>query len=280
MLYSGSAVASSSMDGKGFPESFQRTVPDDHDACDSMSDISQSSPTRSDEDAFYFPQHTASERGLSPIAPPPRRVSRSSVMRLENILNDVSINPKSPPGSRSRSLGRSPVQQHFDLSEPSSPVSPIARSLSPDESPVKKKKVKMHRCPECHKEFPRPSGLKTHMNIHTKEKPYACTYPGCSRTFSVVSNAKRHMRTHGMGVSAEEGDQSMIPYVVGFEAPVVAELPDMESRTGRNQPVKLRWMSLGSETKAPEVSSSSQGGRIGNGAARLRSTRSPLFTVG
>ncbi|KAF9522872.1 hypothetical protein CPB83DRAFT_776373, partial [Crepidotus variabilis] len=127
-----------------------------------------------------------------------------------------------------------------------------ARSVSPAEKTVRKKKVKMHRCLECQKEFPRPSGLRTHMNMHTKEKPFPCTYPGCSRTFSVVSNAKRHMRTHGVGVTTDDQlstDTSVaVPYVVGFEAPVVIAAPahglggaTMESEV--KEPVKLRWVS-------------------------------------
>lgn len=38
------------------------------------------------------------------------------------------------------------------------------------QSPKQVKKSKMHACPECRREFPRPSGLATHMNKHTGEK--------------------------------------------------------------------------------------------------------------
>ncbi|KAF8885553.1 hypothetical protein CPB84DRAFT_1788270 [Gymnopilus junonius] len=132
----------------------------------------------------------------------------------------------------------------------------------------------MHRCPECQKEFPRPSGLKTHMNTHTKEKPFPCTYPGCSRTFSVVSNAKRHMRTHGLGVS-EDGDQSSIPYVVGFEEPMVAGLSDAavsnaDSINGSNQPFRLKWIPS-SERGRPEMSRSAP--RVDSGTSDFASSR-------
>lgn len=65
----------------------------------------------------------------------------------------------------------------------------MTRSVSLVDGVIKKKKVKMHKCPECQKEFPGyeaqpnplyvhknhhndrpPSGLRTHMNMHTKEK--------------------------------------------------------------------------------------------------------------
>ena len=124
------------------------------------------------------------------------------------------------------------------------------------------------------------------MNTHTKEKrklahghstdsfssicfsAFPCTYPGCNRTFSVVSNAKRHMRTHGLGVSPEEADTSSIPYVVGFEEPVVAGLPDQvvangDGGTGSRQPFRLRWIPLSEEAGLPEMSRSAPEGNRG-----------------
>jgi len=35
------------------------------------------------------------------------------------------------------------------------PIAKETRSVSPVDRVVKKKKVKMHKCPECQKEFPR-----------------------------------------------------------------------------------------------------------------------------
>ncbi|KAF8812158.1 hypothetical protein BYT27DRAFT_7003133, partial [Phlegmacium glaucopus] len=125
----------------------------------------------------------------------------------------------------------------------------------------------MHRCEVCGKKFPRPSGLRTHMNTHNNEKPYPCGFPGCTRTFGVRSNAKRHLRTHGV-VPTPAANHSPTDYVVGF---VVQPAPpslsgdnvNIHTTHGQGQSdlqhemspaplLKLRWMppSLTTRTNA------------------------------
>ncbi|KAJ3834468.1 hypothetical protein F5878DRAFT_589393 [Lentinula raphanica] len=116
----------------------------------------------------------------------------------------------------------------------------------------------MHACDICGKNFPRPSGLKTHMNTHTHNKPFSCAYPGCERTFTVRSNAKRHLRTHGIHPEDAIAD-SMIPrstaseYEVSFDEPVVQQVDhELTSVVPR-----LRWMppSLSSRENASSLKS-------------------------
>ncbi|KZP15762.1 hypothetical protein FIBSPDRAFT_749760 [Athelia psychrophila] len=57
----------------------------------------------------------------------------------------------------------------------------------------------MHTCVVCQKQFPRPSGLSTHMKTHTGDRPYTCEEPRCYKRFTVLSNMRRHMRVHGYG---------------------------------------------------------------------------------
>ncbi|KAF8965049.1 hypothetical protein BDZ97DRAFT_811131 [Flammula alnicola] len=106
----------------------------------------------------------------------------------------------------------------------------------------------MHECAVCGKKFPRPSGLKTHMNIHSNEKPYPCGFPGCSRTFGVRSNAKRHLRTHGVYPAPANASPPVDPpYVVGFSTPMV--LPPQP------QDVSLRGAGIGSDGLQSELHS-------------------------
>jgi len=85
-----------------------------------------------------------------------------------------------------------------------------------------KAQQKMHQCEVCSKEFSRPSGLRTHMNMHSHAQPYKCDFPACSKSFSVLSNARRHYRTHG-----EEPPSSVPQYQVNFDVPVTAPPPPL-----------------------------------------------------
>ncbi|KAI9572150.1 hypothetical protein HD554DRAFT_2015430, partial [Boletus coccyginus] len=67
-----------------------------------------------------------------------------------------------------------------------------------------------YECDYCGKGFTRPSSLKIHLNSHTGEKPFTCTFQGCGRSFSVLSNMRRHARVHADAPSRhhQEGGSS------------------------------------------------------------------------
>ncbi|KAL9547695.1 hypothetical protein MBANPS3_006040 [Mucor bainieri] len=82
----------------------------------------------------------------------------------------------------------------------------IIQHLTSQQPPKPKKQ---YQCPQCLKCFTRPSALQTHSYTHTAEKPFQCRSPNCGRSFSVVSNLRRHFKVHqkaavGDKLSAED----------------------------------------------------------------------------
>ncbi|KAF4564536.1 hypothetical protein EYR40_010702 [Pleurotus pulmonarius] len=132
------------------------------------------------------------------------------------------------------------------------------RSMSTPVSQRPKKKSKMHECEICHKLFPRPSGLQTHMNTHTDSKPFPCTVQGCNKRFAVRSNAKRHLRTHGIIPSPCTNDPEPTPYVVDFNDPVI--LPPSYSPQSQSLKGKLQWVppSLATRTNVKSLRTCSE----------------------
>ncbi|PPR03782.1 hypothetical protein CVT24_007524 [Panaeolus cyanescens] len=186
--------------------------------------------------------------------------SREGVMRLESILNDVSVDPSYAlwVAADRRRQSTEPVSTaedaHVDSreragSEGATMCSGPDVTYSETESEVSSNNggsgpnKRAHRCTECGKAFPRPSGLRTHMSIHTKEKPFVCVHPGCGRTFSVASNARRHMRLHGIGLDPETSSpEQLSPLKVDFEQPIVVE-PPRGGSVGIEGPRRLKWSS-------------------------------------
>ncbi|KAH7923453.1 hypothetical protein BV22DRAFT_582517 [Leucogyrophana mollusca] len=123
------------------------------------------------------------------------------------------------------------------------------------------KRSKMHQCDTCAKSFPRPSGLRTHMNSHTGSKPYKCSVPGCTKAFAVRSNAKRHLRTHGINPSTCDSSPPGSRFTVDFEEPVVTQVHD----SGR-RPTTIRWIpqSLATRTNVDWLTSPSSAGTEGS----------------
>ncbi|KAL2885432.1 C2H2 conidiation transcription factor [Ceratocystis lukuohia] len=109
-------------------------------------------------------------------------------------------------------LRQQPQQQtqQQQQQQPSSPVEPNhQRSLRELMGQFSSKKrsgpQRKHQCRICQHAFTRPSSVDIHIRSHTGEKPFGCSVEGCDRYFSVLSNARRHERTHMKKEAAKAG---------------------------------------------------------------------------
>ncbi|KAL4262992.1 C2H2-type domain-containing protein [Pleurotus pulmonarius] len=151
--------------------------------------------------------------------------------------------------STSRAVSQS--QQEIYSTGPLASTSTITRfePVGSAHDRPKKQCPKLHECDVCQKRFPRPSSLKVHMHVHTKSKPFRCSFPGCGKRFTVASNAKRHLRTHGV-LPTPSDDPT--PYNVGFTAPVVLSHPHSVDDSAAARPVQLYWVNRGDSD--PDIS--------------------------
>ncbi|KAJ6625906.1 hypothetical protein B0H10DRAFT_599552 [Mycena sp. CBHHK59/15] len=101
--------------------------------------------------------------------------------------------PPMPPistsigASRAEDDDRTPIARYQSSGLPAFAPTPEASSTAG---------ASKYECSYCGKGFSRPSSLKIHLNSHTGEKPFVCPVDGCGRSFSVLSNMRRHARVH------------------------------------------------------------------------------------
>ncbi|KAH7929885.1 hypothetical protein BV22DRAFT_102918 [Leucogyrophana mollusca] len=107
---------------------------------------------------------------------------------------------------------------HRQDSQETTPGSSGMPGGSAHPSAIQQSSALKYECDYCGKGFSRPSSLKIHLNSHTGEKPFLCTFEGCGRSFSVLSNMRRHARVHAPAGNQHDGSSD--------------EMSDTHSRSG------------------------------------------------
>ncbi|KAJ7163585.1 hypothetical protein C8R43DRAFT_1123189 [Mycena crocata] len=105
-------------------------------------------------------------------------------------------------GSRGEDEDRTPVARY----QPSGMA-----GFAPPDASMSAAGPSKYECSYCGKGFSRPSSLKIHLNSHTGEKPFVCPVDGCGRSFSVLSNMRRHARVHVTPLMPAGDDGSASP---------------------------------------------------------------------
>jgi len=142
---------------------------------------------------------------------PPRQYHARSTSQADQ--PPVSHDHCTRPGSHSYSNLATQAYNHAYTSSgissrnPGSMSALVAPELARQPSVPSPSSLK-YECDYCGKGFTRPSSLKIHLNSHTGEKPFVCTFEGCGRSFSVLSNMRRHARVHAEAPSRHQESSS------------------------------------------------------------------------
>ncbi|KXN91070.1 Zinc finger protein C25B8.19c [Leucoagaricus sp. SymC.cos] len=174
---------------------------------------------------------------------------------------------------------RTPIARPFDvgpMGRPPSHAVSLGRFFDDGTQPPLGK----YDCKFCGKLFNRPSSLRVndfdiisefqqsnnqqiHLNSHTGEKPFICPHPDCGRSFSVLSNMRRHARVH-MNNSKEQGPEESNDETSSQPSPTIPSTPrlsNMSQETAPRQALTRSQTHCKQDSNVSESSSSSRRSR-------------------
>ncbi|CDO96310.1 unnamed protein product [Kluyveromyces dobzhanskii CBS 2104] len=133
-----------------------------------------------------YHQPTIANPGLCPAAP---------VAAINNQTTSHSVGPTHPIALQPQNYHNS--THSITQVEPTKNLVQAQRHHNNSSPTIKSKAVgKAHICEQCGKQFTRPSALRTHMLVHSGDKPFECSRNGCTKKFNVKSNLIRHLKLH------------------------------------------------------------------------------------
>ncbi|XP_067132337.1 uncharacterized protein [Centruroides vittatus] len=134
--------------------------------------------------------------------PYPCEICQQYFALCDNVRRDNNSCTSARLAGTSGSLNQCPTMQERKPLNLASPTIPMD-NRPPQNLPVTSSSManrprapsnKQFICPVCHKYFTQKGNLKTHMMIHTGEKPYSCNI--CGKCFTQKGNVDTHMKIH------------------------------------------------------------------------------------
>lgn len=90
------------------------------------------------------------------------------------------------------------------------------------------------RCRFCKRAFPREKSLQAHQRIHTGERPYRCTHPGCHKSFVQSGQLRTHQRLHtGKSITLSLSLYFCTPNALSQTRRLTSPIPNSTESTSR-----------------------------------------------